>query len=68
MSQDMPTAFCILCGANHILGIPCDVNRLEWVRQRRVEIAQGVDWEDATPMPEPPEVTGVSPPALHWGD
>lgn len=53
MSQDMPTAFCILCGASHILGLPCDPARLEWVRKRRIEIAQGVDWKDATPMPAP---------------
>ncbi len=43
--------FCVMCGKSHVFGTPCDPIWLEWVATRRREIAAGVSWRDATPMP-----------------
>lgn len=47
--------FCVMCGKSHVMGTACDPIWLDWVQNRRKEIAAGVPWQEATPMPGPQE-------------
>lgn len=44
--------FCVLCGGAHSFSTTCDREQLEWVKVRREEVARGVPWQEATPMPK----------------